>query len=485
MQRHAAAPAPPSLPPLDGPSDGGPAASKGFAAGSSANRRPSAGLEPLPIIPPARDRENVRDAPGRGRYARPGAGATMRSASLEPLAPLGFDGSVREPADRSFSVGPRRRGPAAPRLAPLEGAPRLAPLEGGPPIGRLPELRLPDVPVGLLLRPSCPWERAPAPGVSALQTSPDLLDDPNSERSLPEDLTLEERRALVPYAPLRWCPTMAAMVYLDCALGILHWWDSQMQRWVPKTGHSIKWFNALSLADATQIRNQAGEPGLIASIMAREAPSHIQNRMAGAFPALPQTSSPTGGTSRKSQRDEAERALQDAFQSERRRGASPITAAAAALRMCRSSSPDAADSAMHASWDRALDAALAADEVVVFGDDGSPFCAQAEDALRAHSIAFQRVPIIDHMPALKARCGSTSAPSVWVRGTYVGGLNGGTQAWHGVRKMLESGKLQEMVRGSDIPTPAPGPRPPSREKTTSGRGHFMGGARRLLLPAVG
>jgi len=85
-------------------------------------------------------------------------------------------------------------------------------------------------------------------------------------------------------------------------------------------------------------------------------------------------------------------------------------------------------------------------EPVVFFDMAScPFCRAAESALNEAGIAFKKVPIADHKATLKTMTGKTSAPSVWVKGTYVGGCNDGTEAWHGVKPMIKSGKFKEML----------------------------------------
>ena len=48
---------------------------------------------------------------------------------------------------------------------------------------------------------------------------------------------------------------------------------------------------------------------------------------------------------------------------------------------------------------------------------------------------------IGYADELLRRTGRSSAPSVWVRGEYVGGCDDGTEPWHGVVPMLASGKL--------------------------------------------
>ena len=38
-----------------------------------------------------------------------------------------------------------------------------------------------------------------------------------------------------------------------------------------------------------------------------------------------------------------------------------------------------------------------------------------------------------------------SAPSVWIKGEYVGGCNDGTKPWHGVLPLLSNGKFKQML----------------------------------------
>mmetsp|Transcript_11059 Transcript_11059/g.24368 ORF Transcript_11059/g.24368 Transcript_11059/m.24368 type:complete len:99 (+) Transcript_11059:50-346(+) len=84
-------------------------------------------------------------------------------------------------------------------------------------------------------------------------------------------------------------------------------------------------------------------------------------------------------------------------------------------------------------------------DVVFFDLASCPFCRDAERALQDAGVAFKKVPIADYKPALKDKTGKTSAPSVWIKGTYVGGCNDGTEPWHGVKPMLRSGKFKEMM----------------------------------------
>mmetsp|Transcript_144512 Transcript_144512/g.265346 ORF Transcript_144512/g.265346 Transcript_144512/m.265346 type:complete len:103 (-) Transcript_144512:109-417(-) len=85
-------------------------------------------------------------------------------------------------------------------------------------------------------------------------------------------------------------------------------------------------------------------------------------------------------------------------------------------------------------------------DVVFFDMASCPFCRTAEAALKEKEIDFKKVPIADHKPALIAMTTKSSAPSIWVKGTYIGGCNDGTEPWHGVKPCLASGKLQELLK---------------------------------------
>jgi len=100
---------------------------------------------------------------------------------------------------------------------------------------------------------------------------------------------------------------------------------------------------------------------------------------------------------------------------------------------------------------------IASGTVVVFSQAGCPFCVQAEQALKATGIIFKSVGIAPYRDQLAKMTGKTAAPSVWVKGMYIGGCNDGTKSWHGVKPMLKSGKLQEMVRGKKEEAPDAGP----------------------------
>mmetsp|Transcript_23196 Transcript_23196/g.37076 ORF Transcript_23196/g.37076 Transcript_23196/m.37076 type:complete len:102 (+) Transcript_23196:98-403(+) len=92
-----------------------------------------------------------------------------------------------------------------------------------------------------------------------------------------------------------------------------------------------------------------------------------------------------------------------------------------------------------------LQKAIESATVVFFDSASCPFCRRAEDALKEKGIEFTKVPISSHKAELIKKTGKGSAPSVWIKGTYVGGCNDGTESWMGVLPMLKNGKFEEML----------------------------------------
>merc|ERR1719277_864113 len=93
----------------------------------------------------------------------------------------------------------------------------------------------------------------------------------------------------------------------------------------------------------------------------------------------------------------------------------------------------------------ALEDAIKSADVVFFDDPFCPYCRRAELALKTEGIDFTLFPIAEHRDALEAKTGKTSAPSVWVKGTFIGGCNDGTEPWHGVMPCIKSGKIKELL----------------------------------------
>ena len=75
-----------------------------------------------------------------------------------------------------------------------------------------------------------------------------------------------------------------------------------------------------------------------------------------------------------------------------------------------------------------VDELIARTDVVLFVSSSCPFCKQAVAALDAAGVAhtvIERTSVIT--AALMSKTGTTSVPSAWVKGTYVGGCNDGPE----------------------------------------------------------
>lgn len=87
-------------------------------------------------------------------------------------------------------------------------------------------------------------------------------------------------------------------------------------------------------------------------------------------------------------------------------------------------------------------------DVVVFTSMGCPYCSQAISVLNAKGIPFVDVPVSGALrKELYELTGATSVPSLWVKGTYIGGFNDGPEEWMGLAKVIRSGKLDDMLGG--------------------------------------
>jgi len=94
----------------------------------------------------------------------------------------------------------------------------------------------------------------------------------------------------------------------------------------------------------------------------------------------------------------------------------------------------------------AVKAATKAFDLVLFVKPACPFCKDALESLQDNGYFPKIVETTrSQKRGLQALTGKTSMPSAWVKGTYIGGCNDGVEAWHGVKPLLASGKLQQML----------------------------------------
>merc|ERR1719433_475658 len=107
--------------------------------------------------------------------------------------------------------------------------------------------------------------------------------------------------------------------------------------------------------------------------------------------------------------------------------------------------------------DNDLNEIIGSDKVVLFYSPGCSYCQRASEALASHGIVFKKVLIERYRPTLMQCTGRSSAPSVWIMGTYVGGCDDGMESWMGTLPMLKRGTFQKMLKGSWWPVSHDGP----------------------------
>merc|ERR1719174_3436584 len=116
--------------------------------------------------------------------------------------------------------------------------------------------------------------------------------------------------------------------------------------------------------------------------------------------------------------------------------------------VCFSTSPGSEDS----TGGMGVEARIKSADVVAFHLETCPFCRKTFAAMDAEGIEYKKVDMTPEIKEeLKQMTGKGSAPSVWIKGTYVGGCNDGTESWHGVKPMLKNGKFQEMLSATSAP----------------------------------
>lgn len=96
-----------------------------------------------------------------------------------------------------------------------------------------------------------------------------------------------------------------------------------------------------------------------------------------------------------------------------------------------------------------MDAFIDAHEIAMFSFTTCPFCRRAKDALEERGLAYEALELdaLDGNDgnAIRAELGRrtkrTSVPSIFVRGSYIGGCNDGP----GLLPLMESGELDRLL----------------------------------------
>ena len=87
-------------------------------------------------------------------------------------------------------------------------------------------------------------------------------------------------------------------------------------------------------------------------------------------------------------------------------------------------------------------------DLVVFSSPTCGYCSKAIAELERSGFSPFVVNAARVRSELRQLTMSSTLPSVWVRGRYVGGCMDGPLPWHGVFPLLNSGRFLEMMRGS-------------------------------------
>jgi glutaredoxin 3 len=94
-----------------------------------------------------------------------------------------------------------------------------------------------------------------------------------------------------------------------------------------------------------------------------------------------------------------------------------------------------------------LKAIVESSNVVVFTWTTCPYCVQAKRLLEQNNYAFTEVNATKEVADdLYKATSQSSVPSVWVKGTFIGGCNDGPENWMGLAPCLKSGKFQELLK---------------------------------------
>eukprot|EP00656_Telonema_subtile_P019389 TRINITY_DN2064_c0_g1_i3.p1 TRINITY_DN2064_c0_g1~~TRINITY_DN2064_c0_g1_i3.p1 ORF type:complete len:119 (-),score=22.03 TRINITY_DN2064_c0_g1_i3:233-589(-) len=97
---------------------------------------------------------------------------------------------------------------------------------------------------------------------------------------------------------------------------------------------------------------------------------------------------------------------------------------------------------------------IASADVVVFSSSFCPYCRKAIAALNEAGIEHTVIEKTGEIGSqLQALTGKTSVPSGWVKGTYIGGCNDGTESWHGIIPCIQSGKIAELLGSAPAAAP--------------------------------
>lgn len=89
-------------------------------------------------------------------------------------------------------------------------------------------------------------------------------------------------------------------------------------------------------------------------------------------------------------------------------------------------------------------------DIVVFQSAGCPYCSNAISHLTS---AGYKPDVIEanreQRDELAKATNSSSVPSIWIKGKFVGGCNDGPENWMGITKILRNNKMDEFLNPKD------------------------------------
>jgi glutaredoxin 3 len=85
-------------------------------------------------------------------------------------------------------------------------------------------------------------------------------------------------------------------------------------------------------------------------------------------------------------------------------------------------------------------------DVVIFSWRTCPYCIKAKSLLDEKKITYVDIIASESQTnELYQATGQSSVPSIWVKGTFIGGCNDGPESWMGLAPCLRSGKFNELL----------------------------------------
>ena len=86
-------------------------------------------------------------------------------------------------------------------------------------------------------------------------------------------------------------------------------------------------------------------------------------------------------------------------------------------------------------------------DLVVFQSASCPYCSNAVEKLTSAGYNPNVIEATrEQRNELSLMTHSSSVPSIWIKGKFVGGCNDGPEAWMGISKILKNKKMDELLK---------------------------------------